>query len=249
MIARRVLSVLPLLERRFINCGSFRAYSALTQSQRHVRLPRRAFAKAAKGKRATPSKKDAEEFSGGSEYDLNDMTEKQDEHITYLVDSFESISISNNDPISILSDLKVEIDGSALPIKAIGSVSKRSGQILVISLYDESYSDAVCRAIQELESSFSPSIQADKTQIFAANPKITSEFRKKLQRVAKEKLERVKKGIQREQKDATVQLKRFEDSMGKQDVQNVKKEIENQTNKRLKKIEELYKAKERELLK
>ena len=59
--------------------------------------------------------------------------------------------------------------------------------------------------------------------------------------MAKEKVDKVKQGIQREQKAATAQLKRFEDSMGKQDVhvfvllshfifhhnevQNVKKEV------------------------
>jgi len=243
----RLFATFLTIERRLIHNTTFRACTTLARPRRLLQLSYRTFAK--KGKRQAAEKKGAAEFSGGSEYDLLEMTQNQDEHLEYLKESFGSISVSNNDPISILSDLKVEIDGSMLPIKAIGSVSKRSGQILVISLYDESYSQPVVRAIQDLESSFSPSIQADKTQIFAANPKITSEFRKKLQRVAKEKVDKVKQGIQREQKAATAQLKSFEDSMGNQDVQNVKKEIENQTSKRMKKVEELYKAKDKELSK
>ena len=58
--------------------------------------------------------------------------------MSYLEEAFESLSVNNNDPISILGDLKADVDGSTMPIKAVGTLSKRSAQIIAISLYDDS---------------------------------------------------------------------------------------------------------------
>ena len=51
---------------------------------------------------------------------------------------YETLSAENTDAMALIRDLDIEVDGSGMPIKAVGTVSKKSQQIIKISLYDES---------------------------------------------------------------------------------------------------------------
>lgn len=56
---------------------------------------------------------------------------------------YETLSAENTDAQALIRELDVEFDGSATPIKALGTVSKKSQQIIKISLYDESVTEGI----------------------------------------------------------------------------------------------------------
>jgi len=204
-----------------------------------ITIQTRNFAKS----RKTAAKKDKYH---GAEYSLDAMTSAQDEHLDHMKEVFESLKAENTDAQSLLSDVKVEIDGSPMPIKALGSVTKKSAQIISIGLYDESYLNATVSAIEAYESSFSPTLQ-DETTIYCAIPKMTKEFKQKLIQVAKDTSGKTKVGIRREEKDEQHKLSAYSDAIEKSDFHKIKKEVENQTNQRLKQVEDMTKAKIKEL--
>lgn len=196
----------------------------------------------AKSRKTAPKK---DKFDG-TEYKLTAMTETQDQHVEHMKAVYETLSAENTDAQALIRDLDVEVDGSGMPIKAIGTVSKKSQQIIKISLYDESYLDATIKAIDSYESSFNPTRQDD-TTIFCAIPKMTQEFKQKLIRTAKEELANAKKGIKREESAEQKRLSAYSDAIEKSDLHKIKKEIENQTAQRVKKVDDLFKVKSKEL--
>jgi len=200
-----------------------------------------------KGAKRTEKKTvDQEKWTGDQEYDLTEMTNTMDGHLEYLKETFQSIKGEGSDPISVIGELKISADGSTYPIKAVGTVSKKSAQVIVVNLYDSSYTLEAIQAITDYESSFAPALQDD-TTIFCATPKITKEYKAKLQAIVKEKSGEVKNGMKREAKAAQANAKKFEDTMAKDDLRNIVKEIDNQTNKKIKLIDDMLKIKLKEL--
>lgn len=91
-----------------------------------------------------------------------------------------------------LHDIQVEIEGSYMPLKALGQVHLRPPNTLLVALHDQSYEAAVVRAIFNCGLELNPTTEttpSGASQIVVVFPRPTRELRDSMIKMAKKKAE------------------------------------------------------------
>lgn len=144
----------------------------------------------------------------------------------------------------LFGSVPVEAYGEVMKLKELANFQIPTARTIVIKPYDVGVMGEIVKALQKAHPEFSPAIGTDNVKI-SVNPP-TEESRKKSVKEAKEYLEHAKEGvrhIRREFIDRLKQEKLPEDQEKKYMVQ-----IDAEVKKMNGKLEELFVAKERELM-
>ncbi len=151
--------------------------------------------------------------------------------------------------IAILDHIRVDYYDTPTPLNQIGSVIAQDANTIVITPWEKNLLKDIERAIQEANIGVNPNNDGDTIKLFF--PPMTSEQRKEIAKEAKNIGERAKVAVRNIRKDANDKIKKLEKdkTISEDESKKGHDEIQKFTDNAVKKIDELVKHKEEDLLK
>lgn len=177
---------------------------------------------------------------------MTDCQTKMDKAIESTKHHFASIRAGRAN-VSMLDGVKVEQYGSEMPLNQIGSVSAPEARLLVIDPWDKSVIPAIEKAIQASNIGLTPN--NDGKVIRLQIPELTAERRKEYVKMAKGEAENGKVAVRNIRKDANNHLRKLEKDgdITQDELKEFETKVQKLTDDHIKKIDDLYKAKEKEI--
>ncbi|HKM43814.1 MAG TPA: ribosome recycling factor [Limnochordia bacterium] len=178
---------------------------------------------------------------------MRDGKTKMEEVIVATKRAFASVRTGRANP-ALLDRITVSYYGTPTPLNQMASVSVPEPRLLVITPWDKGSIKDVEKAILTSDLGLVPS--NDGTVIRLAIPILTEERRKDLARIVRKDAEEHRVGIRnirRELNDAVKKLEKNGD-ISEDDSHRVQSDIQEQTDDFIKQVDELLKAKEKEIM-
>ncbi len=178
-----------------------------------------------------------------SEEILLDVTDKMDKTIESLTKRFATVRAGRANPSS-LDGVMVEYYGSMTPLKQLATISVPEARQLLIKPFDRSSLGAIERAILASNLGYNPGNDGETIRIII--PELTEERRRELAKQVKAISEDAKVSIRNIRRDGLEDVKKIE--LPEDEEKGMEKDIQDLVNDYNKKIEDLLKEKEQELL-
>ena len=172
-----------------------------------------------------------------------DITEKMDKTIENLEKRFATVRAGRANPSS-LDGVMVEYYGSITPLKQLATVSVPEARQLLIKPFDKSALGALEKGILAANLGYNPGNDGETIRIVI--PELTEERRKELVKQVKAISEDAKVSIRNIRHDGLEDLKKAE--LPEDEEKGMEKDIQDLVNDYNKKIENILKEKEQELL-
>lgn len=149
---------------------------------------------------------------------------------------------------SLVDNIKVEYYNKVTPLKNIASISTPDARTIVISPYDKGVLSAIEKAIQKENLNLNPS--NDGKIIRLVLPQLTEETRKDTVKLVKTKAEESKVAIRNIRREYIDKLKKLEKDgeLTEDERKEGEEKIQDYTNKAIKKIDQIFKDKEKEIM-
>lgn len=179
--------------------------------------------------------------------DLKQLEKKLKSLIESLKTEFQAIRSGRPSP-RMVEDIKVEVYGQQMPIKALGSISVVPPREIQISMWDKAAVAAVAKAIEG--SSLNVAANTDGNLVRINLPQLTDERKKELERVVRKITEETRIKVRGARDEANKEIKKSEEE-GKltEDVAfKQKEEVQKLIDKTNAEIEKLLEGKVREIL-
>ena len=150
--------------------------------------------------------------------------------------------------VHMLDNIRVDYYGSEVPISQIAQVSTPEGQVIVVSPWEQSLVGVIEKAIRTSNQGFNP--MHDGKIIRIPVPPMTEERRKDAVKQLAGVLEDHKTAIRNIRRDGNETVKKAmkDKTISADDEKRANEEIQQLTDAQIKKVEELFKAKEKEVL-
>ncbi len=148
----------------------------------------------------------------------------------------------------LIEDVRADYYGSMTPLKQIATITAPEPNLLVIKPFDPSSIGAVQKAIQKADLGIQPA--SDGKIIRLAIPPLSEDRRKQLVNHAKQLAEEARiatRNIRRDSNRKADQMKK-DSVLSEDDTEDLKKEIQEQTDTYTKKIDKLLETKSAELM-
>lgn len=173
-------------------------------------------------------------------------TEKMEKSVAAMLNEFSNIRAGRANP-QLLNRVMVDYYGTQTPITQIGNIAVPEPRILTISLWDASMMKAVEKAIQASDLGLNPS--NDGKMIRLVFPELTQERRQELVKMVAKKAEEAKVAVRSIRRDANDKLKKDQKAsvITEDDLKALEKNVQDLTDKTIKKIDDLLKDKQKEI--
>lgn len=150
--------------------------------------------------------------------------------------------------VSLLDGIMVEAYGSMTPLSQVGTISVPDARTLSISVWDRGLAKAVEKAIMESDLGLNPA--SDGQLIRIPIPPLSEERRKELTKVAGKYAENNKVAIRNLRREALDEVKKMkkEGTISEDDEKRYENEIQKMTDESIKKIDEMFAQKEKDIL-
>ncbi|MFZ2494629.1 MAG: ribosome recycling factor [Candidatus Saccharimonadales bacterium] len=178
-------------------------------------------------------------------------TKPYETKMTQAIDHFESelakVRTGRAHP-DMLASVTVDAYGSRMPLNQVANVTTPESQLLQINPFDPSNIKAISDAIRTSDLGFNPS--DDGRLIRVPIPPLTEERRREMVKQLGEKVEDCRIALRTIRQDALKDAKRMKDAkeLSEDDVKAIEKGIDDDMKDFQAKIDELYKAKEKEVM-
>ena len=148
----------------------------------------------------------------------------------------------------VLDRISVEYYGTPTPLNQVAAISSPDPRTLMIQPWDGTLLRAIEKAIQTSDLGINP--QNDGRVIRLTFPQLTEERRKELTKQVRKYGEEGKVAVRNIRRDAMDEIKKKtkKSELTEDDQKNLEKELQDQTDKRCKEIDELTAKKEKELM-
>ena len=178
---------------------------------------------------------------------LSELRGNMDKAVSFLQNEFLSIRTGRAHP-GLVSDIKVDYYGTPTPIKSLANVTIPESRSIQIAPFDKTVLKAMEKAILAANIGMTP--QNDGTVIRMTLPELTKARRVELTKLLARKAEESKVVIRNYRRDAIEALKKQEKAseITEDDLKKFTKDVQDITDKYIKKIDEVYKVKEKEVL-
>ena len=178
---------------------------------------------------------------------LSELRANMDKAVSFLQNEFLSIRTGRAHP-GLVSDIKVDYYGTPTPIKSLANVTIPESRSIQIAPFDKTVLKAMEKAILAANIGMTP--QNDGQVIRMTLPELTKARRVELTKLLARKAEESKVVIRNYRRDAIEALKKQEKAseITEDDLKKLTKEVQDVTDKYIKKIDEVYKVKEKEVL-
>ena len=149
---------------------------------------------------------------------------------------------------AVLDRIMVDYYGTPTPIQQIAAIASPDPRSLVITPWDGSALKAIEKAIQNSDLGINP--QNDGKAIRLSFPQLTEERRKELVKQIRKYAEGGKVAVRNIRRDAMDNFKKQEkkSEITEDELKQVEKDFQKLTDEMIKKVDELYAVKEKELL-
>lgn len=181
-------------------------------------------------------------------FDIKSFETKFDNAVVHFEEELKKVRTGRAHP-SMLDSIVVEAYGQAMPLNQVANVTAPEAQMLVITPFDPSNLQAITGAIRQDQSlGLNPS--DDGRVVRVPIPPLTEERRKQIVKQTSEKVETARIALRNIRQDALKDVKRLKDSkeLSEDDAKRAEKSIDELMTKVNTKVEELFKAKEKEVL-
>ncbi len=172
---------------------------------------------------------------------------KMEKAIKFLLEEFGTIRAGKANA-AVLDKISVEYYGSQTPINQVGNISVPEPRMLVIQPWDASMVKEIEKAILKSELGITPT--NDGKSIRLVFPALTEERRRELVKAVGKKAEEAKVVIRGIRRDAIESYKKMQKNseITEDDLKTAEKEIQDLTDKFVKRVDEEGKKKEKEIL-
>jgi len=179
--------------------------------------------------------------------ELKELRERMDKVIEHLKNEFLAIRTGRAHP-GLVSDIKVDYYGAPTPVKQIATVSVPEGRQIAIAPFDRSALKLIEKAI--LASSLGVTPQNDGEIIRVNLPELTRERRVELTKLVGKYSEEGRIALRNLRRDSNDVLKKKEkdSEISEDDLKKYTKEVQDVTDEYIKKVDEVLKAKEKEIM-
>ena len=179
--------------------------------------------------------------------ELAELKENMDKAIAFLQNEYLSIRTGRAHP-GLVSDIKVDYYGTPTPIKQLANVTVPESRSLQVAPFDKTSLKAIEKAILAANVGMTP--QSDGTVLRMTLPELTKARRVELTKLLARKAEESKVVIRNYRRDAIEDLKKQEKAseITEDDLKKLTKDVQDITDKYVKKVDEVYKVKEKEVL-
>ena len=179
--------------------------------------------------------------------DLKEFQRKMEKTLEVLASDFAAVRAGRANA-QVLDRISVEYYGQPSPINQVGTVSSPDPRTLVIQPWDHSLLKAIEKAIKTSDLGINP--QNDGRVIRLVFPQLTEERRKDLTRQVRKYSEDSKVAVRNIRRDAVDFVKKAQKKgeMTEDDEKKAEKDIQELTDKYVKKIDEMCAKKEKELM-
>ena len=178
---------------------------------------------------------------------LSELRGNMEKAVSFLQNEFLSIRTGRAHP-GLVSDIKVDYYGTPTPIKSLANVTIPKSRSIQIAPFDKTVLKAMEKAILAANIGMTP--QSDGTVIRMTLPELTKARRVELTKLLARKAEESKVVIRNYRRDAIEALKKQEKAseITEDDLKKFTKDVQDITDSYIKKIDEVYKVKEKEVL-
>jgi ribosome recycling factor len=175
---------------------------------------------------------------------LDSTKEAMDNALRHLEKQFVNIRAGKASP-AMLGSVMVSYYGSQTPLSQVANVNTPDGRTITVQPWEKSMLQEIERGIMIANLGFNPMNNGD--TIIINVPALTEERRRDLAKQAKAEVEDAKIGIRSARKDANSEIKKLEDVS--EDLQkNAEIDVQQMTDKYVKKADDLFDVKEREIM-
>ena len=173
--------------------------------------------------------------------------EKMEKTISILNDDLKTVRAGRANP-SVLNKITVDYYGTPTPLSQMAAIAAPEPRLLTIQPWDASMIGEVEKAIQKSDLGINPS--NDGKMIRLVFQQLTEERRKELVKVISKKAEDSKVAIRSIRRDAIENFKKMEkkSEITEDDLSEMETDIQKLTDSMIKNIDEISKAKEKEIL-
>ncbi|TXD85415.1 ribosome recycling factor [Subsaximicrobium wynnwilliamsii] len=175
---------------------------------------------------------------------LDSTKESMDSAIKHLEKQFVNIRAGKASP-SMLGSVMVDYYGSKTPLSQVANVNTPDGRTITVQPWEKGMLQEIERGIMHANLGFNPMNNGE--TIIINVPPLTEERRKTLSKQAKAETEDAKIGIRSARKDANNEIKDLEDASEDQQ-KNAEIDVQQMTDKYVKKADDLYDVKEKEIM-
>lgn len=177
---------------------------------------------------------------------LNSAEEKMELAVAYLDEALAHIRAGKANP-KILDAIRVDYYGSATPIAQVANVSVPDARTITITPWEKQMFKEIEKAIINSELGITPENNGEVIRL--SIPPLTEERRKMLVKQSKAEAEQAKVSVRNARRDAIDGLKKAIKQGLSEDVEkDAEAQVQKLHDKYLKKIDELFAAKEKEIL-
>ncbi|MDE5786095.1 MAG: ribosome recycling factor [Duncaniella sp.] len=177
---------------------------------------------------------------------LDPAQEKMQMAVDYLDEALAHIRAGKANP-KILDGIRVEYYGSAMPVAQVANVSVPDARTIVITPWEKAMFKEIEKAIINSELGITPENNGEVIRL--AIPPLTEERRKALVKQSKAEAEQAKVSVRNARRDAIDGLKKaIKQGLSEDAEKDAEGQVQKLHDKYLKKIDELFAAKEKEIL-
>lgn len=177
---------------------------------------------------------------------LDPAQEKMQMAVDYLDEALAHIRAGKANP-KILDGIRVEYYGSAMPVAQVANVSVPDARTIVITPWEKAMFKEIEKAIINSELGITPENNGEVIRL--AIPPLTEERRKALVKQSKAEAEQAKVSVRNARRDAIDGLKKaIKQGLSEDAEKDAEGQAQKLHDKYLKKIDELFAAKEKEIL-
>lgn len=179
--------------------------------------------------------------------DFKDFSRKMDRTLDVLAEDFGAIRAGRANA-RVLDRIEVEYYGVDTPVGQVGTISSPDARTLVIQPWDGSLLKKIEKAIQSSDLGINP--QNDGRVIRLVFPQLTEERRRDLVKQVKKYGEEAKVAMRNVRRDAMDYIKNLKkkSEITEDEQKKAEKDLQDLTDKYIKKVDEACAAKEKELM-
>ncbi len=175
---------------------------------------------------------------------MADITSNMDKSLEALKHNFSKVRTGRANA-NILSDITVDYYGVATPITQVAAVKVPEAHMLMVEPWDKALLNAIVKAISASDLGITPS--SDGTVVRLPFPAPTEERRRELVRECRELAEQARVSIRNIRRDFNNKIERDEE-LSEDDIRREQAKVQKHTDAYIKKIDEMLKAKEAEVM-
>jgi ribosome recycling factor len=178
------------------------------------------------------------------EFILDSTKEAMDNALKHLEKQFINIRAGKASP-AMLGSVMVDYYGSQTPIGQVANINTPDGRTITVQPWEKNMLQEIERGIAYANLGFNPMNNGE--TIIINVPPLTEERRRDLAKQAKAEAEDAKVSIRTARKDANNDIKKNDD-VSEDIKKNTEIDVQQMTDKHVKKVDELFDAKEKEIM-